>query len=338
MNILKKQIITNGNRNPILDAMKGVGILLVVWGHVPSHGMVNHFGGFKMHLFMIISGYLAYSHDRSNDLIWLKNKVRRLLIPFIVWVIIQMYSVYKLDFEQCADFVRKVIQSPDASYWYLFTLFEMCVLLTACNYLIAKLKIERYDGIVYLLCVCLFNVLFWKVHFQYLGTYLLSLYLLSFLLGYYMHKHSLTVKFRRIIENRWLWMLVCLISVPLFLKFDPDKFTDIVYSYLPFGFGRTMFRASIRIIIPLLGVYFSYVFIRVLPKSITRIVGFIGGYTLEIYVLSNFFIREYGVNPWINSIINTIIAVSISMLIAVALESGLVNELLFGKYCGSEKK
>lgn len=329
--IVKKMMAVKDNRNIILDAMKGIGIILVVWGHVPSQGVVNHFGGFKMHLFMIISGYLAYNNKRDNNWMWIRSKVKRLLIPFVIWMIIQMYSIYQFEYKQCLDFVIRVIKSPDASNWFLFTLFEMCVLLCVCNLLISSLKIEKYDGIIYLICVGMFNLLFWKVHFQMFGTYLLSLYLLSFLLGYYIHKHGLTEKYQMILENRWVWILVSVVSVPLFLRFDPDKFTEVVYMHLPFTFARTSFCASIRIVIPLLGVYFTYIFVRILPNKVKELIGFIGKYSLEIYVLSSYFIKQYRANPWINSILNTIIAVLVSLLIAIVFENGLVNLLIFGK-------
>lgn len=72
-------------RETYIDIAKGIGIILVVIGHL--HG-INHiihdfFYLFHMPLFFIISGYL-YNHNNIIPLkTFIKHKIKRLIIPFL---------------------------------------------------------------------------------------------------------------------------------------------------------------------------------------------------------------------------------------------------------------
>lgn len=94
MNINKKD-----NRIEFLDTAKGIGIILVIIGHVSTNALINNWiYSFHMPLFFIISGYIS---GESIGIIstkkFLKKKARSLLIPYFLfsilsylyWVIIE---------------------------------------------------------------------------------------------------------------------------------------------------------------------------------------------------------------------------------------------------------
>lgn len=72
-----------------LDIAKGVGILLVVWGHIllvgPSHRVIY---AFHMPLFFLISGML-FKREKFNSIIdFIGKRAKRLLIPFAIYSIV----------------------------------------------------------------------------------------------------------------------------------------------------------------------------------------------------------------------------------------------------------
>lgn len=65
-----------------LDIAKGLGILFVVWAHAKGP-YSSYMYQFHMPLFFLISGYLYHSDKPFRR--FLKDKVKALYIPFILW-------------------------------------------------------------------------------------------------------------------------------------------------------------------------------------------------------------------------------------------------------------
>ena len=66
-------------REPVFDVMKGIGIILMLVGHVPSTDWLYHFiYSFHMPLFMFASGFI-YNMTKNDDAYgaFLMKKVRR---------------------------------------------------------------------------------------------------------------------------------------------------------------------------------------------------------------------------------------------------------------------
>lgn len=67
-------------RNEEIDIMKGIAILSVVLFHsTPFRGVSLY----MLPLFFLIAGYLMT--DKTNIYVFLVNKTKRLLIPYLVW-------------------------------------------------------------------------------------------------------------------------------------------------------------------------------------------------------------------------------------------------------------
>lgn len=71
------------NRDSTIDMMKGLGILLVVIGHVSENTLINKWiYSFHMPAFFFISGCVCHISKEKSD--FLKKKVRSLLIPYLI--------------------------------------------------------------------------------------------------------------------------------------------------------------------------------------------------------------------------------------------------------------
>lgn len=114
-----------------MDAMRGFTMLLVVFGHVMSHGLKEYlessvvcafFEQFRMPMFFFISGFIAYkaSHEWNVALYktMLKKKFKVQLIPTALF-----FLLYELTFNR--DVVGDFLAYGTTYYWFCQVLFEM---------------------------------------------------------------------------------------------------------------------------------------------------------------------------------------------------------------------
>ena len=122
---------------------KGIGIILVVFGHVwrgiQAKGLLNNttflfiddiIYSFHMPLFFLISGFfIEKSLSKYSRKELLKNKLKTLMYPYFVWSIIQILVNIILSkyTNNTTDLwaVLKIIYLPIAPFWYLYALFLM---------------------------------------------------------------------------------------------------------------------------------------------------------------------------------------------------------------------
>jgi fucose 4-O-acetylase-like acetyltransferase len=173
----------NMGRDPIIDAMKGFGIILVVVGHSIQSNVADFDNNilfrlvysFHMPLFMFLSGYIIKKPDYYS----LKAKFLRLIIPFIVWYLLSYLlnrAYLTIDFW---DFIIRWLKSPDYGLWFLLVLFVCNCLLVICISLkqyTANLSFIIIYGIVCLIPTGAFGIGLVKVHFiPFVAGYLLSI-------------------------------------------------------------------------------------------------------------------------------------------------------------------
>lgn len=76
-----------------VDIAKGIGILLVLIGHISQNQYISSFiYGFHMPLFFIISGYLYKNKEN-----YIKNKIKTILIPYLFFSIISFIYWYFIE-------------------------------------------------------------------------------------------------------------------------------------------------------------------------------------------------------------------------------------------------
>lgn len=114
-----------------IDALKGLAIVLVVWGHIAEKCMgventpFNYmYGSFHMPLFIFLSGLFAYKGMERTSwqyvATFLRKKAVRILLPFLV-----VGGFYSLIVEHSLTAVYSGVMG---GYWFLPALF-ICMLL-----------------------------------------------------------------------------------------------------------------------------------------------------------------------------------------------------------------
>ena len=131
---------SNKKRIEYIDIAKGIGIILMVLGHIPAFSNNYKFAykliySFHMPLFFIISGFLFKCKNEQNQHIvpgkeYLIKKIRTLLVPYFLFGIPLFLPIclYRdsLDFTTC---LKQLLFYPDeidnlaAPLWFLQALF-----------------------------------------------------------------------------------------------------------------------------------------------------------------------------------------------------------------------
>ena len=135
-----------GNRNVMLDAIRGVAIMIVVFAHAlqgcygmdwshPLHRIIHLF---QMPLLMAISGYAACYGRRSGFVRDISKKFKRLFVPSLVWSWISLI----LQLAICGELVtmKSWLLAPFfSSFWFLRVLFLIFFSYLSASYLVATI-------------------------------------------------------------------------------------------------------------------------------------------------------------------------------------------------------
>ncbi|OBR89900.1 acyltransferase family protein [Clostridium ragsdalei P11] len=160
-----KVLLINKQRNISVDVIRGFGIMVVVLGHSIQVSLLlgeasflwNLILIFQMPLLMYISGYAAgFSFPSKNPKLFIKKKVSRLLIPYLVWVIIH-YFLRQFVIGDKVSFAGIFEAIYRSDFWFLRYLFMYFCLLWLVDcllyYVLTKFKYtnDSYEHIVILM-------------------------------------------------------------------------------------------------------------------------------------------------------------------------------------------
>lgn len=134
------------NRVSWIDYAKGIGIILVVYGHVlrginsAQMGLSKDFFdisdkivyGFHMPLFFFLSGLFAEKWLKKGFLDGMIQKTKTLICPYLVWCIIQgsimivlsSYTNSRVSWNS----IPKIVYQPIEQFWFLYVLFLIFLL------------------------------------------------------------------------------------------------------------------------------------------------------------------------------------------------------------------
>lgn len=325
-------------RIEIIDAMKGFAILLVVFGHAIQGNVVNFDNNiffriiyaFHMPLFMFLAGAVAkYSLDNSV-VEFLKKKFYALVIPFAVWYGVAYFANGYFHSVAVKTYLVRVILSPDWGLWFLWVLF-----LNFC-FLVLAVKMEKGLGIFAFLVTLL--LVEWAP-FGIAGIGLAKTHFLYFILGYlFMRYKDEYMGYLHVIKYS------ALIIFPLYIfqwhRIGGFSFVRDLHRWLsllgPFNFsGYVALGCTLALAIS--GIACSYLLIGVLQKVfIYDYLKFLGGYTLDIYVSHQLFLK-YGFGDGFIKVITT---AAIALLISMALSVFILrrNKVLNMIFLGGRKK
>lgn len=254
-----------------IDALKGLAILLVVWGHIAekSMGIENMpfnwmYGSFHMPLFIFLSGLFAYKGmDRTSwKYIWhfLQKKVVRILLPFIV-----VGGFYSILVEHS---FTAVLTGEFGGYWFLPALFY-CMGLGLFQRCLAVIWGGKIKELIFFILVWGIAFLVWKTKMP-VPYWLSALKMFPyFMAGHYFAQYRLLSN--GCLKKQWVQTAAILLYI----------LTMAVSIKTNFHFVNL---TGIFAIVILLNLFATHS--EVLPKWLSVV----GKYSLEIYVLHWFFL------------------------------------------------
>ena len=122
-----------GKRNSVIDIYKGIGIVLVLMGHIgfgASSSYISH--AFHMPMFFFISGYLYHRNTEDGFWAWVKKKARTLLAPYCVFGVLNYLFWMLIQFQKgenisIAPIIHLLFENTtglaSGSLWFLTAIF-----------------------------------------------------------------------------------------------------------------------------------------------------------------------------------------------------------------------
>lgn len=136
------------NRYVAPDFMRGVAIILMIYGHITYVGSsasiqkhINEFiYTFHMPLFLIISGFFFKLND---DILYTWNKIyRKIIIPYVFFLSLYLFGIVLINrigintsnraISSMLEYIETVFVDPYGAYWFLHAIivFQLCFLLS----------------------------------------------------------------------------------------------------------------------------------------------------------------------------------------------------------------
>lgn len=291
-----------------LDSMRGIAILLVVFGHLEvfSYGVQSIAGDpfssfittFNMPLFFFISGMLA---DRTTE--WwkqrtfvqlIKQKSIQLLVPTAVFYL--LYCWFK------SRPISFIITDGPSEYWFTIVLFEIFLLYYGIVYVSLRFKeAVRHYALVSaaVLSVILFLIDLKINHMNScpaLQLQNLCRFFSYFVLGVFSHQYS--HRFELLLSKDSFRTIILLLFAFLFIAFRCDLFMSIPflsYLHIPVSFFHFL---NYEFLVKYVGLFsvvtLVYHYRDVFEQDLfwCRSLRMIGRYTLDIYMIHYFLLPQ----------------------------------------------
>ncbi|MGK4214559.1 acyltransferase family protein [Barnesiella intestinihominis] len=124
----QKPCQNNYSRDRSIDIAKGIGIILVVYGHLvnPIHREIFLF---HMPLFFLLSGYFFSGKGSMKD--YIIKKAKTLLYPFLLfYILFFIYGYLSSNYKSLMEytFSLKSFTAIDGPLWFLLSLYEISII------------------------------------------------------------------------------------------------------------------------------------------------------------------------------------------------------------------
>lgn len=136
-------------RDKSIDIAKGIGIILVVYGHL-NCPIKNEIYLFHMPLFFFLSGYLF--SNREPIKLFLIKKAKALLFPAILFYTISILITYSIsNYNSLKEYVQSLnyFLEPNGVIWFLIALYQIFFIF----YLVERYIHKLYLKILITLCI-----------------------------------------------------------------------------------------------------------------------------------------------------------------------------------------
>ncbi|MFT5996544.1 MAG: fucose 4-O-acetylase-like acetyltransferase [Glaciecola sp.] len=270
------------DRTDWVDYTKGIGIILVVYGHVargvfnagipmpePAYLLIDSvIYSFHMPLFFFLSGLFFFqSLNRRGNKAVIFSKFDTILYPYLLWSLLQgSIEVILSSFTNGNVSWYEVLQllwEPRAQFWFLYALFFVFIVAT----IIYATRAKNYSELVLLVAALLY--LYPIILPSYYIPFAVSQYLVYFCAGIVFMKHANM--------NRFSNLKILLITFIIFVFAQWLFHGYFSFNYTNKGLGTLLLAfVSIAFVISLSGV---------LATKSLKWLAFIGAMSMQIYLI-----------------------------------------------------
>jgi fucose 4-O-acetylase-like acetyltransferase len=325
---------TQCNRDDLLDITKGIGIMLVILGHIIQGNYINFdqniffriIYSFHMPLFFFISGavlnakYVASTPNRSKAFIGISTKVLlknckksffRLMIPFFTWSVILFFTGKRYLQMNVMEWGIMIVNSIGYSLWFLPAIFYCLVFfyisqyfatysLLKCSYF-NKLDFN-YKQIIFLISSLAFSALASKIIPNWFGIAYFKQYYQYFIIGIVWYAYF------RNISTLWTKLtsaLVFFALVPFWYRVESSTISE----FFPEIIKQNHADSAYKVIVALAGISvvlgISEIIKRTATHRIKTFFVYCGTMSLGIYAFQFHFlgVKPYFIAPLLISLI-----------------------------------
>jgi fucose 4-O-acetylase-like acetyltransferase len=304
-----------------MDLLKGIAILLVVFGHLiqantlesSRHPIFSYIYSFHIPLFMFLSGYVgfkSYNFTSIKEAIYrLSNKFRSLLIPYFIWpmIVYNFFLVTEYKFSLCNQIIDLVTKWNSLWFlWYLFILYCIySINLLIYNIIKSKNKL-LFDIISYSIFLCIgITLKYFKVAlFVDIDSFIL--YSIFFFGGILISKYSF-------LSNFILNKIVFFVSSVVFLILIGQ------YNYFDLGIKNKIIKMIISGSAIISFYNLSLFFTK--DSLIIRRLKYYGKYTLVIYVTHFTMLKLWTDSTTISNLSNLYTTIIILIMSVIVIET-----------------
>lgn len=151
---LGRYIILIAERLSWLDILKGIGIILVVIGHVYSNRTVfNWLYSFHMPLFFLAAGWVYKEKTILTDI---KGRIQTILVPYFSFglLVLLYWQVLERRFRDSENFFSSLYNLTTGLMWFVTALIGVTAMILISQF-INENKILQYFGRISLIVLCI---------------------------------------------------------------------------------------------------------------------------------------------------------------------------------------
>lgn len=323
-------------RNPIVDIMRGIAILMVVLGHTMTGCTQNAEKSFlynivwslQMPLFILISGYVTkYSREiDSVSSLWnyLKRRTISYLLPWAVWsFLIHGFIIGQHNYLN----IRWMMWHMDSGYWFLATIWTISMIFGFARFL--AVKASKHDGIkrqIVFLLLYVTGMALLAVIGKFEGLSFLAIKLTLYYMPFYYAGYLFGVYRERILSDSLgkkavdVTVAVCgIVWIYLLTRYHIFELEDGGISLI------IRATASMTGCIAVCGLCSALLSDRALDSKTSKAIVWVGTHSLEIYLAHYIFLdlMKAGKTPVFNSVSGASLTV-VNWIIAIAAVTGLI--------------
>lgn len=326
-------------RDITIDILKGIAIVLVVLGHVIS-GIYDteHFSenilfkicySFHMPLFVFISGWLnGLKPLEKIDGAWIKNRTLRLMIPYGIWTLGKWF-LYR---ESLGNPLKSLFVEP--LFWFIIFIY-----ICSCFVFLSNKAGNVYIGMVLAYGVILAAGVLWPENLLFRN---LRQFYPFYVLGFFgSNLRSYWKKYDYLQRYQWMSLVLYPLSMLVYsYGGEEEKMHRIVQNLHIESVERyltILWKVFNKYGVAVLGIWFSFTVIswgvrQEKCRSLQRIFAFMGLYTIQIYLLHDFFFIRRFDNRLLNGIASFVVSLTISLVISLLVKMcPKLSKTLFGQ-------